>query len=57
MLQKKMTINTCILIQQINMKNFGLELEQKSKELMVENNFFMKKTTLELKLILMMIYH
>ena len=49
--------DTWFLIQQINMKKFGLELEQKSKELMVENNFFMKKTTLELKLILMMIYH
>ena len=45
------------LIQQINIKTFGLELEQKSNELMVEKNFFMKKTTLELKFILMMIYH
>ena len=30
------------------MKKYDLELEQKSKELMVEKNFFMKKATLEL---------
>ena len=37
------------------MRKFNLELDQKSKELMVGKNFFMKKTTLKLKLILMMI--
>ena len=37
-----MTINTCFLIQQTNMKKFGLELKQKSKELMVERIFYQK---------------
>ena len=36
----------------MNTKKFGLELDQKLKELMVEKNFFMKNTTLKLKLIL-----
>ena len=31
------------MIQQVNMMKFGLELEQKSKELMVEKNFFYEK--------------
>ena len=32
-------------------------IEQESKKLMVKKNLFMKNTTLQLKLILMMIYH
>ena len=35
-----MAISTEFLIQKISMKKIGLELEQRSKELMVEKNFF-----------------
>ena len=35
--------NVSFLIQQKNMKEFGLKLDQKLKELMVEKRFFMKK--------------
>ena len=38
------------------MKKFGLELDQKLKELMVEKRFFMKKITVILASILKMIY-
>ena len=39
-----------------NMKNFSLELDQKSEEVIVEKNFFKKKkTTLKLRLILIII--
>ena len=40
------------------MKRFGLEFDQKSKQLIINwsKRTFMKKTTLELELILMMIY-
>ena len=52
---KKMMISIEFLIRQTNMKKFGLESDQKSKQLMVEKNCFMKKTTLGLELILTMI--
>ena len=47
----------CLIIDstdKYNTKKFGLELDQKLKQLMVEKNCFMKKIMLELKLIQMM---
>ena len=50
-----MTVNTEFLIRQTNMKKFSLELDQKSKQLMMENNLFIKKVTLESEIILKVI--
>ena len=36
------------------MKKFGLELDDKLEELMVQKNFFIEKTTLKLRLMLTM---
>ena len=38
------------------MRKFSLELDQKSKQLMMENNLFIKKATLESEIILTMIF-
>ena len=49
-----MKINSKFLIQQKNMKKFGLELDDKLEELIVQKNFFIEKTTLKLRLMLTM---